>query len=458
MSTGRLGRATATLFALVANLAVAAPHSPRVLVLGIDAIPYSVAAAVTDPSLGAHALFHGMKGPSAVVSSFPSTSYPAWSNLLAPFGVERSPGYIGKYYTEEEHRVLGVASSEHEDAPWLDFFDWHLEGLMSKAVAYGSSRHAGTSELEKGLEAFIASDKPVFWLYILSTDAMGHEYGPTALVEFLSELDVALQQLHASNPERPFYTVLVSDHGIAGGNELVNAWPAVRDAMQRAGFRDARKLTQSGDAIFVPLGILTFFFVHTWPGDEARAADVLAGVPGVDLCVNPDAQGWAVRGPLGQAHILRRSEGGRTEWSYRAEHGDPLSYLSVVDTLRSRAGDASATWFPDEWWFSETFAAPYPDALHRIAGAFEEVRYPASLLCSLKPGHMFAARGPELLARSIVGPVKWTHGALTSEATLGMLMTDLPGWQPAAAVRAEDALEFLRPPGATGSAAGGSAK
>jgi hypothetical protein len=56
---------------------------------------------------------------------------------------------------------------------------------------------------------------------------------------------------------------------------------------------------------------------------------------------------------------------------------------------------------------------------------------------------MFAARGPELLARSIVGPVKWTHGALTSEATLGMLMTDLPGWQAPAAVRAHQALEFL---------------
>ena len=48
-------------------------------------------------------------------------------------------------------------------------------------------------------------------------------------------------------------------------------------------------------------------------------------------------------------------------------------------------------------------------------------------MLAAKAGYMFAARGPELLARSIVGPVKWTHGALTSEATLGMLMTDLPG-------------------------------
>jgi hypothetical protein len=287
----------ATILALLATSVGAAPASaPRILVLGIDAIPYSVAAAVTDPALGTHALFRGMKGPTAVVSSFPSTSYPAWSRLLAPFGVESSPGYIGKYYMEEEHRVLGVASSEHEEAPWLDFFDWHLEGLVSKAVAYGSSRRSGTSELEKGLQAFMASDKPVFWLYILSTDAMGHEYGPTVLAEFLSDVDGALADLRASAPDRPFYTVLVSDHGMAGGSELVNAWPAVRDAMLKAGFHDARKLSQAGDAIFVPLGILTFFFVHTWPGDEAHAAQVLTEAPGVDLCAHPDG-GLTVRAP-----------------------------------------------------------------------------------------------------------------------------------------------------------------
>jgi len=432
--------------ALFAAPVQAAPqYAPRILVLGIDAVPYSVAAAVTDPALGEHALFKGLKGPAAVVSSFPSTSYPAWSSLLAPFGVEASPGYIGKYYTDQEHRVLGIASAEHEDAPWLNFFDWHLDGLVSKAVAYGSSRRSSTNELEKGLEAFAASDKPVFWLYILSTDAMGHEYGPTALAEFLSDVDAALDRLHASSPDRPFYTVLVSDHGMAGGSELVNAWPAVREAMQNAGFHDARKLTQSGDAIFVPLGILTFFFVHTWPGDEARAAQVLADVPGVDLCVRPDGEGWSVRSPAGQAQILRRTVGTETQWSYRPDRGDPLAYAPIVDSLRARARDAAQSWFPDDWWFSETFTAPYPDALRRIAGAFEEVRYPASVVCSLQPGYMFAARGPELLARSIVGPVKWTHGALTSEATLGMLMTDLPGWQAPTAVRAHQALEFLVP-------------
>jgi hypothetical protein len=425
--------------------AEAAPAPPRLLVLGIDAIPYAVAAAVTDPALGERMLFRGMQGPAAVVSSFPSTSYPAWSKLLAPFGVQPPPGYIGKYYAEEEHRVLGVASAEHEEAPWLEFFDWRLEGLLAKAAAYGNSRRASINELERGLAAFAASDKPVYWLYLLSTDALGHEYGPPALAGFLAEVDAALARLRASMPERPFHTVLVSDHGMAGGSELVNAWPAVRAAMQRAGFRDVRRLGRPGDAIFVPLGILSFFFVHLWPGDEARAAEVLASVPGIDLCVRPDGGGWQVRSRDGAAVIRRRVDGGRTLWSYEAQAGDPLGYAATLATLRARGGGADAAWFPDDSWFDATLAARYPDALHRIAGAFEGVRNPASLLCSLDSGHMFAARGPELLARGTIGPVEWTHGALTGEATLGMLLSDLPGWQPRAAVRAERALEFLLP-------------
>jgi hypothetical protein len=412
-------------------------------VLAIDAIPYSVAAAVMDPALGEHALFRGMQGPSAVVSSFPSTSYPAWSSLLAPFGVAPSPGYIGKYYTEQEHRVLGLSSADHEEAPWLEFFDWHIDGLLAKAVAYGNSRHASTDELEKGLEAFAASDKPVYWLYILSTDALGHEYGPSALVQFLAEVDTALRRLHESAPERPFHTVLVSDHGMAGGSELVNTWPDVRDAMQKAGFRDARRVAEPGDAIFVPLGIMTFFFVHTWRGEEARAAQVLSAVPGVDLCVLPRVDGWTVHGRRGEAILQRRTDGMQTQWSYHAERGDPLGYLPVVDAMRGRVGDPAASWFPDEWWFADTVATSYPDALHRIAGAFEKVKHPASVLCSLESGHMFAARGSELLARSVIGPVKWTHGALTSDASLGMLVSDVSGWRPQPAVRADRALEFL---------------
>ena len=431
-----------------------AASAPRVLVLAIDAIPYSVATDVTNPELGEHALLRGFQGPVAVVSTFPSTSYPAWSSLLAPFGVEPTPGYIGKYYTDEEHRVLGVASAEHEDAPWLEYFDWHLEGLLSKAVAYGNSRRAGANELEKGLAAFAASDKPVYWLYLLSTDALGHEYGPTELTQFIGDLDSALARLRASMPDRPFHTVIVSDHGMAGGNELMNTWPAVREAMLEAGFRDARKLTEPDDALFVPLGILSFFFVHTWPREEARAAQVLVGVEGIDLCVRRDAESWAVTNRAGEARILREVGDAGSQWSYQPVTADPLAYAGVVEALRLRSGDPQAAWFPDGWWFEETYTAPYPDALHRIAGAFEGVRHPASVLCSLKSGRMFAARGPELLARSMIGAVKWTHGALTSEATLGMLMSDLPGWTAPGAVRAEDALAWLRTQANDGAAAG----
>jgi hypothetical protein len=417
---------------------------PRLLVIGVDAVPFSIAAAVTNPALGERALFRGMRGPTAVVSSFPSTSYPAWSNLLKPFGVPPSPGYIGKYYAEHKDRVVGTPGGG--DPPWLEHFDWHLDGLFAKAVAYGNSRRASANELEEALAAFAASDDPVYWIYILTTDALGHEYGTAALVDFLASLDERLAQLRASMPGRPFHTVIVSDHGMEGGTDLVNAWPAVREAMEQHGFRHARRLAEPGDAIFVPLGILSFFFVHTRSEDAAPAASVLTRVDGVDVCVRADRDdAWVVAGREGEARIARHVDAAGTSWSYAPVTGDPLGYRDVLGALRARAGDPNAVWFPDAAWFDATADGPYPDALHRLAGAFEDVTHPATLLCSLDPGYMFAARGPEILARSVIGAARWTHGALTRDATLGMLMSDVPGWTPPKAVRAESALEFLLP-------------
>src|SRR5262249_7703761 len=55
VAVNRIRASMAALLALVlcTTRVVAAPaHAPRILVLGIDAIPYSVAAAVSDPALG----------------------------------------------------------------------------------------------------------------------------------------------------------------------------------------------------------------------------------------------------------------------------------------------------------------------------------------------------------------------------------------------------------------------
>ena len=43
-------------------------------------------------------------------------------------------------------------------------------------------------------------------------------------------------------------------------------------------------------------------------------------------------------------------------------------------------------------------------------------------------------------SRISTGRLKWTHGAMGSEASLGFVMSDVPGWQAPEVVRFDEAL------------------
>jgi hypothetical protein len=117
-----------------------------------------------------------------------------------------------------------------------------------------------------------------------------------------------------------------------------------------------------------------------------------------------------------------------------------LGLVPVTERLADHDG-----WVSDAALFTVTVRGEYPDPLRRLAQAFELVENPASVVCSVAAGHMYGAKRTEMLARVAKGPLRWTHGALTSDASLGFLLSDAPGWSPPAAVRASDALvPFLR--------------
>ncbi len=170
-------------------------------------------------------------------------------------------------------------------------------------------------------------------------------------------------------------------------------------------------------------------------------ADLLSAVPGVDLCVYREqvGGGWMVRGARGRARIRRRGQ----NWEYRPQTGDPLDYHGVLERLARDAGRPGGTEFPDQRWLDATRGHHYPDALYRIAGGFELVENPASLLCSLEPGYMYGMVKTEVLARWTNGRMRWTHGALFREAALGFLLTDDREWNRTGPLRFDRALDPL---------------
>jgi hypothetical protein len=289
--------------------------------------------------------------------------------------------------------------------------------------------------MRDALAAFEASDDPVFLVYVNSTDGLGHLYGPDETRAFLRELDAALQALRA---RLSFRTMLLSDHGMAGDGKapLANVRQDVARALEAAGFRLRESLDRPRDAVLVSLGIVTFFALYGAPGEEEALLGASTAVPGVELCARGDGEGWVVAGGSGRARIAREG----TRWSYTALTGDPLGYLPVVERLRATPGE---TWFEDRAWFEATLETDFPDALHRIAGGFSLVTNPASVLCSTAPGHVFGAAAATAGARLSRGPIRWSHGALRRDDTLGFMVTDVPGAGGNPGLRIDDALGWI---------------
>lgn len=416
----------------------------RTLLIGIDAIPYEVVRKLTDPTLGEQALFKGLQGPVAVINAFPTGSYVAWTGLLRPLGVAKALGYEACHFDRQRAELRGCFSLTTVRAPWKKMFDWYLKGIARKAIAYGWPKKYSVSEMEQGFEAFEASDKKLFTMYIVSTDGLGHVYGPEGLSDFLRKLDQGLAELRERMLGEPFRTVIVSDHGMAGGEPLNNTWPQARDALTKAGFRVARSLRNDNDVVIVKFGLLSSFVLYTKKDIETKVASVLVLVPGVDLCVLPHDHGWQVASARGDALIQRKQGPAGELWSYQILSGDPLDYSSMVVVFKERAADETKTWFPDEWWFDASKDHFYPDALYRLAEGFALVENPASMLCSNSPGYMFGSLFTERVAIPTVGSLKWTHGALYRDATFGFLMSDIPDWPVVDVVRFDRALAPLR--------------
>ncbi len=410
------------------TLSAEAQPRPRTLLIGIDAIPYDLVKALTDPALGEQALFKGLRGPAAVINTFPTGSYVAWTGLLRPLGSPKALGYEACHFNRAEAQLRGCFSVVKVPAPWREMFDWYLAGIVRKGLAYGWPRPYSVHEIEQGLNAFIESDKNVFGMYIVSTDALGHLYGPDGLAQFLRELDDALRAFRAKYPDHSFQTVLVSDHGMAGGRPLKNTWPKIEVMLAKAGLRVRSALERASDVTIVKFGLLSGFVAYTWPGKEAEIASLLVSVPGVDLCIVQQGSAWRVLSARGDALVRRRGAASETSWSYRPLGGDALGYQTVVATLQKQHGRPGQQWFADSAWFEASKNHFYPDALYRIAGAFELVENPASILCSNSPGYMFGSLVTEYASLPTVGALQWTHGALYRDASLGFLMTDVPDW------------------------------
>ena len=427
---------------LSAAVAVGEETRPRTLLISLDAVPFWVIADVTDPALGDEALFQGFKGPVPVISTFPSSTSVAMVGFLRPLGLGKSPGYEAKFFDWEKLKVRGggLFSYAKIEFPWREFFDWGRRNPAGSAIEAVKPVKSGIKRLGNAIDEFVESEAEVFLIYIAATDIAVHVVGPDSVKKLFVELDAMLEEARARYPDRPFETLIWSDHGVAGGEPLINVSKSTKKALKAAGFRVKKKLKKPRTVVMTPFGLVSNFEAYTAEESIAEVARILAKVEGVDLCVFERGEDrWGVVGPKGEGLVQRRQSDSASAWHYEVEGEDPLGYVAVFEQLALAGSDRSG-WIDDEELFVATMQHRYPDALYRLADAFELVLNPGSAVCSTGVDYMYGAGTTAALATLGKGKLRWTHGALNSAATLGFLMSDADHWQAPDAVRYDRAL------------------
>ena len=231
---------------------------------------------------------------------------------------------------------------------------------------------------------------------------------------------------------------MFSDHGISGGDPLVNVLKPLKTSLKQAGYRVAKKLDRPNTVALTPFGLVSSFEVYTDESIINELAEILVATEGIDLCVYRQIEGIRVANNNGSALVQQKSQG-ELMWHYDSSAGDPLGYRAEIESL-AQVSAGSKNWVRDRDLFEKTIATEYPDGLYRISQAFELVTNSASIICSVEPGYMFGSKTTARLAKFGKGKLRWTHGALTRQATMGFLMSDRADWTPPTAVRFDEAL------------------
>lgn len=357
---------------------------------------------------------------SRMVSTFPSTSDVAWTDI---FGDRPLPGYQRTYFSTAANSEIienGVTTSmEHERQ-----MNWQVNSGFIRSMGYLYPVHIFGYELDGLVKNFWKSGDANFYTYMRSSDDAQHM--DRDIFSLLCNLDRQLQDLRAryrAQEGRDLQIVILSDHGHnhAGPGQRVE----IQSFLKKAGYRIAQSIVNPKDVVIPTAGIETWVEIHNSPAETETLAELLTHLKGVDVLTAriPDQT---------NRFIVMDSKGGRAviEWNpaknafrYSAETGDPLDYRPVNESLAQKNlldADGFAT---ADAWMDETMTNHFPLALERIVrGLTRSTLNPATILISLDSHYVNAGwlvqKGSQLVTCGS------THGGLDDLDSDGILLSN----------------------------------
>jgi hypothetical protein len=407
---------------------------PRRLVIALDGIAYcdmkALQSGVTYTNIWGSVLHRqafssfdeGYFPVSRMVSTFPSTSDVAWTDI---FGNRPLPGYQRTYFSTAANSQIslnGVTTTlEHERQ-----MDWQVESGFIRSMGYIYSAHIFEYEMRELVKKFwnTRSTNADYYAYLRSSDDAQHL--DRDIFSLLCLLDKQLQDLrvrYKAEEGRDLQIVILSDHGHnhAGSGQRVK----VREFLEKAGYRIAQSIVNSNDVVLPTAGIEDWVEIHNSDAETERLAQLLTHLKGVDVLT--------ARMPGQTNHFLvMNSKGERAiiEWNpskntfrYSIEEGDPLNYRPVVEALKQKNLLDADRFATADAWMNETMTNHYPLALERIVHGFTSVTLnPATILISLN--NQYVNAGWLVKEGSRLESYGSTHGALDDINSNGILLSN----------------------------------
>jgi hypothetical protein len=439
-SFGRLGRlnrnASWLVFFILLSLQ-AFPSTgaalPARLVLALDGIAYrdlkAMQTGVTYTNIWGSVLhrkaFSSEEGyfpVSRMVSTFPSTSDVAWTDI---FGDRPLPGYQRTYFSAAANLLIshnGVTTTVEYERQ----MDWQVDSSFIRSMGYIYSAHTFEYEMHELVKNFwnARTKDGNYYAYLRSSDDAQHL--DRNIFSLLCLLDKQLQDLRASykmHEGRDLQIVILSDHGHnhAGSGQRVK----IQSFLEKAGYRITQSIANPKDVVLPTAGIEDWVEIHNSPAETEKLAQLLTHLKGVDVLTAriPDQTNRClVMNSKGERAVIEWNSANNA-FRYSTEKGDPLNYRPVVEALKGKNlldADGFAT---ANAWMAASLTNHYPMALERIArGLTGIVLNPATILISLD--NQYVNAGWLVKEGSRLEAYGSTHGGLDDLNSDGILLSN----------------------------------
>ena len=439
-SFGRLGRLNRNASWLVFFILLPLPAFPSTgaarparLILALDGIAYrdmkALQTGVTYTNIWGGVLHRKAFGSeegyfpvSRVVSTFPSTSDVAWTDI---FGNHPLPGYQRTYFSAAANSLIsynGVTTTVEYERQ----MDWQVESSFIRSMGYIYSAHTFEYEVHELIKNFwnARTKDGNYYAYMRSSDDAQHL--DRNIFSLLLLLDKQLQDLRARYKAlegRDLQIVILADHGHnhAGSGQRVK----IRSFLEKAGYRIAQSIADPKDVVLPTAGIEDWVEIHNSPAETEKLAQLLTHLKGVDVLTAriPDQTNrFLVMNSKGERGVIEWNSA-KNACRYTTENGDPLNYRPVVEALKGRNLLDADGFAPADAWMAASLTNHYPVALERIArGLTRNVLNPATILISLD--NQYVNAGWLVKEGSRLEAYGSTHGGLDELNSDGILLSN----------------------------------